>query len=245
VKFCFIVIVDFASLSWHREVGILSRSITYLEFTMKIALIGATGFVGSGLLAEALSRGHHVTALVSRPERLAPAAGLTAVAADVLDTGKLAGQLAGHDAVISAFSGHAQQDVRGYYGRGIESIIAAVKQAGVPRLLVVGGAGSLEVAPGVQVVDKPDFPEQWKASALGARDTLERLRKEEVLDWTLLSPAAVIAPGERTGRFRIGGDQLLTDAQGESHISVPDYAVAMLDELEHPAHTRRRFSVAY
>jgi uncharacterized protein len=239
------VIADFAILSRHREVGILARSTTYLEFNMKIALIGATGFIGSGLLAEALSRGHTVTALVGRPERLAPANGLTAVGADVLDTEKLARQLAGHDAVISAFSGHAQQDVRGYYGRGIESIIAAVKQAKVPRLLMVGGAGSLEVAPGVQVVDTPGFPEQWKASALGARDTLERLRGEAALDWTLLSPAAVIEPGERTGKFRIGGDQLLTDAQGNSRISVQDYAVAMLDELEHPAHTGKRFSVAY
>lgn len=212
---------------------------------MHIALIGATGFIGSGLLAEALARGHRVTALVNHPEKLAPHAGLTAVAVDVLDTAGLAAQLAGHDAVISAFSGHAQQDVRAYYGRGIDSIIAATRQAGVARLLVVGGAGSLEVAPGVQVVDSPDFPAQWKASALGARDTLEKLRKEGILDWTLLSPAAVIAPGERTGKFRLGADQLLTDAQGESRISVQDYAVAMIDELERPAHSRKRFSIAY
>jgi putative NADH-flavin reductase len=212
---------------------------------MNIALIGATGFIGSGLLAEVLSRGHRVTALVSRPEKLARREGLTVIGTDVLDTQRLTDQLGGHDAVISAFSGHAQQDVRGYYGRGIESIIAATKQSRVPRLLVVGGAGSLEVAPGVQVVDTPKFPEQWKASALGARDTLERLRKEQKLDWTLLSPAALIEPGERTGKFRIGGDQLLTDAQGNSRISVQDYAVAMIDELEHPAHSRERFSVAY
>ncbi len=212
---------------------------------MKIALIGATGFVGSGLLAEALSRGHQVTALVSRPERLAPQAGLTVLGTDVLDQQKLASQLAGHDAVISAFSGHAQQDVREYYGRGVDSILAATKQAGVPRLLMVGGAGSLEVAPGVQAVDTPQFPAQWKGSALGARDTLEKLRKEPELEWTFLSPAALIEPGERTGRFRLGGDQLLTDDQGRSRISVQDYAVAMLDELEHPAHSRRRFTVAY
>ena len=212
---------------------------------MNIALIGASGFIGSGLLAEALERGHRVTALVAHPEKLAPREGLTVAGTDVLDTARLARQLAGFDAVISAFSGHAQEDVRGYYGRGIESIVQAVRQAGVPRLLVVGGAGSLEVAPGVQLVDTPDFPEQWKGSALGARDTLERLRRETALDWTLLSPAAVIAPGERTGRYRIGGDQLLVDAQGNSRISVEDYAVAMLDELERPAHSRRRFSVAY
>lgn len=212
---------------------------------MKIALIGATGFIGSGLLAEALTRGHHVTALVSRPERLAPREGLTVIGTDIMDTQRLTERLAGHDAAISAFSGHAQQDVRSYYGRGIASIIAATKQARVPRLLVVGGAGSLEVAPGVQAVDTPEFPEQWKASALGARDTLERFRKEHELDWTFLSPAALIEPGARTGKFRIGGDQLLVDAQGNSRISVQDYAVAMIDELEHPAHSRKRFSVAY
>lgn len=212
---------------------------------MKIALIGATGFIGNGLLAEALSRGHQVTALVSRPERLAPQPGLTVVGTDVMDQHTLASQLAGHEAVISAFSGHAQQDVREYYGRGVDAIIGATRQAGVPRLLAVGGAGSLEVAPGVQAVDTPQFPEQWKASALGARDTLEKLRKEQELDWTFLSPAALIEPGQRTGKFRIGGDQLLKDAQGESRISVQDYAVAMLDELEQPSHTRQRFSVAY
>lgn len=212
---------------------------------MNIALIGATGFIGSGLLAEALSRGHRVTALVAHPEKLEAHEGLTAVGTDVLDEARLAAQLAGHDAVISAFSGHAQEDVRGYYGRGIASIIGATRRAGVPRLLVVGGAGSLEVAPGVQLVDTPEFPAQWKATALGARDTLDRLRNESSLDWSLLSPAAMIAPGERTGQFRIGGDQLLTDADGQSRISVQDYAVAMLDELEQPAHSRRRFSVAY
>lgn len=212
---------------------------------MKIALIGATGFIGSGLLAEALSRGHSVTALVSRPERLAPQAGLTAEGVDVLDQQQLAAKLEGYDAVVSAFSGHAQEDVRGYYGRGADAIIGATKQARVPRLLMVGGAGSLEVAPGVQAVDTPQFPEQYKASALGARDTLEKLRKEPELDWTFLSPAAMIQPGERTGKFRLGGDQMLSDAEGNSRISVADYAFAMIDELEQPAHSRKRFTVAY
>jgi hypothetical protein len=212
---------------------------------MKIALIGASGFIGSGLLDEALARGHRVTALVAHPDKLPARDGLSAIGTDVLDTERLAAQLAGHNAVISAFSGHAQQDVRGYYGRGIESILAAVKRAGVPRLLVVGGAGSLEVAPGVQLVDTADFPAQWKESALGARDTLERLRREPELDWTLLSPAALIAPGERSGSFRLGGDQLLVDGEGNSRISLQDYALAMVDELEHPAHSRRRFTLAY
>jgi putative NADH-flavin reductase len=212
---------------------------------MKIALIGASGYVGSQLLNEALSRGHEVTAIVQHPEKLPAHANLHGLAVNVLDQAALTTALKGHAAVISAFSGHAESDVRGYYGRGIESIIAAVKAAAVPRLLVVGGAGSLEVAPGVQLVDTPEFPAQWKATAEGARDTLNRLRAEPVLDWSLLSPAAMLQPGERTGKFRLGGDQLLVDAQGESRISVQDYAVAMLDELEQPRHSRQRFTVAY
>ncbi|HRP95640.1 MAG TPA: NAD(P)-dependent oxidoreductase [Rhodocyclaceae bacterium] len=212
---------------------------------MKIALIGASGFIGSGLRKEALARGHAVTAVVSNPAKLEAADGLTVVKADVLDTAALAQALAGHDIVISAFSGHAQGDVRGYYVKGIRSIIAAVKEAKVPRLLVVGGAGSLEVAPGKQLVDSPDFPVQWKASAEGARDALHLLRAETGLDWTMLSPSAHIEPGERTGTFRLGTDQLLVDADGNSRISVADYAVAMLDEAAAPRHPRSRFTVGY
>jgi putative NADH-flavin reductase len=212
---------------------------------MNIVLIGASGFIGSSLLQEALARGHQVTALVSRPEKLTAHPQLNAVKVDVQDTAALTKQLQGYDAVISAFSGHAQSDQYDYYVKGIRSIIAASKEARVPRLLVVGGAGSLEVAPGVQVVDSPDFPEQWKASALGAREALNLLRQEQQLDWTMLSPAALIQPGERTGQFRLGTDQLLVDAAGNSQISVEDYAVAMLDELERHAHSRRRFTLAY
>jgi putative NADH-flavin reductase len=212
---------------------------------MNIVLIGASGFIGSNLLKEALARGHQVTALVSRPEKLAAHPQLNAVKVDVQDTAALTKQLQGYDAVISAFSGHAQSDQYDYYVKGIRSIIAASKEARVLRLLVVGGAGSLEVAPGVQVVDSPDFPEQWKASALGAREALNLLRQEQQLDWTMLSPAALIQPGERTGQFRLGTDQLLVDAAGNSQISVEDYAVAMLDELERHAHSRRRFTLAY
>lgn len=212
---------------------------------MKIALIGATGFIGSALLKEALARDHQLSALVGHPEKLRATPGLTPVAADALDTTRLAAQLKGHDAVISAFSGHAQGDTYGYYMRGMRSIIDATRASGVPRLLVVGGAGSLEVAPGVQVIDTPQFPAEWKASAEGARDALALLRQEQQLDWTMLSPAAVIAPGERTGKFRLGTDSLLVDASGDSRISVEDYAIAMMDELEKPAHTRRRFTVAY
>lgn len=212
---------------------------------MKIALIGATGFIGSAILKEALARGHQVTALAGHPEKLAAAANLTALGADVLDSARLAGQLKGHDAVISAFSGHAQSDVYEYYMQGIRSIIDATRRAGVARFLVVGGAGSLEAAPGLLVIDTPEFPAQWKGTAQGALDALNLLKRESALDWTMLSPSALIAPGERTGKFRLGTDQLLVNEQGESRISVEDYAVAMIDELEKPAHLRRRFTVGY
>ena len=212
---------------------------------MQIALIGASGFIGGALQKEALARGHQVRALVTRPERVAAQPGLVVTKTDVQDTPALAQSLRGADAVISAFSGHAQGDVYGYYVLGMRSIIAAVEEAGIARLLVVGGAGSLEVAPGVQLVDTPEFPAQWKGTALGAREALNLLRAQAKLEWTLLSPAAMIAPGERTGKFRLGGDALLIDATGKSAISVEDYAMAMLDELETPRHSRQRFSVAY
>ncbi|MBX3606546.1 MAG: NAD(P)-dependent oxidoreductase [Piscinibacter sp.] len=212
---------------------------------MNIALIGASGFIGSALLNEALQRGHQVTALVINPARLEDRPGLSVERIDVNDTAALAALLRGRDAVLSAFSGHAQSDVRGYYVAGMRSIVAAAKQAAVPRLLVVGGAASLEVAPGRILLDTPEFPAQWHGTAAGARDALLMLRDEPTLDWTMLSPSAHLEPGPRTGRFRLGGDQLLVDADGKSHISVADYAVAMLDELERPAHSRRRFTVGY
>lgn len=212
---------------------------------MNIVLIGATGFIGTALLNEALNRGHAVTALATRPEKLEVRERLTACKADVMDVSALTAQLAGADAVLSAFSGHAQGDVQAYYLAGVRNIIAAVKEARAPRLLVVGGAGSLEVAPGVQLLDTPGFPEAYRASAEGARQALNLLRGEASLDWTMFSPAAMISPGQRSGVFRLGGDQLLADAAGNSAISVEDYAVAMIDELEQPAHSRQRFTLAY
>lgn len=212
---------------------------------MKVALIGASGFIGSALRREALARGHDVTALVTRPERIEAAPHLVVAKVDVFDEPALARQLAGHDAVFSAFSGHAQDDVRGYYVKGMQAILRAVRDARVTRLLVVGGAGSLFVAEGVQLLDTPQFPAAYRPTAEGARDALQLLRASDGLDWTMLSPAAVIAPGERTTRYRIGDDTLLVDAQGNSRISVEDYAHAMLDELERPAHVKQRFTVGY
>jgi uncharacterized protein len=212
---------------------------------MNIALIGASGFIGSALRKEALARGHSVTALVSQPGKLPAEPRLKAVEVNVHDTPALAAALEGHDAVLSAFSGHAQSDVLSYYLKGIRSVMAATRKAGIRRLLVVGGAGSLEVAPGQQLLDTPQFPEMYKPTAEGARQALLLLREERELDWTMLSPSAIIAPGARTGKFRLGGNQLLADPQGASKISVEDYAMAFIDELEKPAHSRKRFTVGY
>jgi uncharacterized protein len=212
---------------------------------MKIALIGASGFIGSALLTEALSRGHHVTALVTRPERVALQENLTTVKSDVLNTDLLSEQLRGFEAVISAFSGHAQENVYDYYLKGFHSILAATRHASVPRLLLVGGAATLEVAPGKLLLEAPGFPAEYRATAEGAKTALETLRGQTAQAWTFLSPAAEIFPGERTGSFRLGGDTLLTDSEGNSRISVQDYAVAMIDELENPRHTNQRFCVAY
>lgn len=202
----------------------------------KLALIGASGNVGSKILAEALSRGHQVTGIVRNPEKLPQHPNLTAVRGDVYDAEGLAKLLAGHDAVISSVH---------YTASDPALLLQAVKASGVKRYLVVGGAGSLEVAPGVALVDTPEFPALYKEEASKGRDYLNLLRGETGLDWTFLSPSAVIAPGERTGKFRLGGDQLLVGADGQSRISQEDYAVALIDELEKPAHSRQRFTVGY
>lgn len=212
---------------------------------MKIALIGASGFIGSALLTEALSRGHHVMALVTRPERVASQENLTIVKSDVLNTEALAEQLRGAEAVISAFSGHAQEDVYDYYIKGFNSILTATQRAAVPRLLLVGGAATLEVAPGQLLLEAPGFPPEYRATAEGAKTALETLRGQTAQAWTFLSPAAEIFPGERTGSFRLGGDTLMSDSEGKSRISVQDYAIAMIDELGTPHHTNQRFCVAY
>jgi uncharacterized protein len=214
---------------------------------VKIALIGATGYVGSQLLNEALNRQHEVTAIVRRTERLPVHPSLNAEKCDIMDTAALAGLLAGHDAVIAAYNPDRTMpgDVFERMVAGARSIIDATKAAGVRRLLVVGGAGSLEVAPGQQVIDQPGFPEEWKPGAGGTRQFLYLLKEEPDLDWTFLSPAAMLEPGERTGTFRLGGDQMLVDAVGRCRISTQDYAVAMIDELEDPKHTQKRFCVAY
>jgi hypothetical protein len=213
---------------------------------MKIALIGASGFVGSAILKEALARGHQITAVVRNAGKITQQPGLKAMSADIFDETSLAKILTGQEAVISAFNpGWADADIYNNTLKGTHSILNAVKKAGVKRLLIVGGAGSLEIKPGLQLVDTPDFPAQCKQGALGAREALNVIRQETELDWSFISPAAFLKPGQRTGKFRLGGDQLVTDAKGESHISVEDMAVAIVDEIEHPQHLRKRFTLAY
>lgn len=213
---------------------------------MKVALIGATGFVGSALLDEALDRGHEVTAVVRHPEKLEPRERLVASGIDVNDTDRLAASIHGLDALISAFNpGWKNPRLYDDQVRGTASIIATVKKAGLTRVLWVGGAGGLETASGTRVVDDPAFPDWVRPGSLATIDALEQLRREPVLDWTFLSPALEMRPGTRTGKFRLGGDRPVVDASGQSRISVEDFAVAMIDELEERAHSRQRFTVGY
>jgi len=213
---------------------------------MNVALIGATGFVGSAIVKEALDRGHEVTAIVRHPEKLTSHPKLRAQKGDVSNENEVARLVAGQDAVISAFNpGWTNPDIYDLQVKGTKAIIAGVKKAGIKRLLFVGGAGSLEVKPGVQSVDLPEFPKDWKQGALATREALNLLRKETNLEWSFLAPSADLSPGQRTGKFRLGKDQLLTDANGKSHISTQDYAMAMIDEVEQPMHIRQRFTVGY
>ncbi|MBV9774829.1 MAG: NAD(P)-dependent oxidoreductase [Gemmatimonadetes bacterium] len=215
---------------------------------MKIVLFGATGNVGQRVVHEALERGHEVVAVVRDPSRSeAPDPRVRLVQGDATDAASVASVARGADAVVSAISprpgttGTAPSLVDAAH-----ALIAGVRQAGVKRLVVVGGAGSLEVAPGVMLLDAPGFPEAYKAEAVAGRDSLAVYRAEaDGLDWTFLSPAAEIHPGERTGRYRTTIDQFLTNEQGHSTITFEDYAVALVDELERPQHVGRRFGVAY
>jgi uncharacterized protein len=202
---------------------------------MKIALIGATGNAGSRILAELSRRGHAVTAIARNPQKVPALPGVTPAKADADDAAGLAAVIKGHDAAISSVHFTASDP---------HKLITAVREAGVPRYLVVGGAGSLEVAPGVKLIDTPEFPAIYKAEATAGSVFLDLLRRQSDLDWTYLSPSAVFAPGERSGKFRLGRDQLLTNDKG-SHISFEDYAIALADEIEKPVHSRQRFTVGY
>lgn len=201
---------------------------------MKIALIGATGNVGQRVVQEATDRGHEVTAIARDPSKLPPQAGVKLVQADLNDDGQLQGAIAGADVVVLS--------VR-FQDLDYRKLFTALRSA--PRVLVVGGAASLEVAPGEALIDTPGFPDFIKVEAEPARQALNWLKGEQELNWTFLSPSVFFGPGERTGKFRLGLENLLTAEDGKSHISYEDYAVALLDEIETPKHIRQRFTVGY
>ncbi len=212
---------------------------------MKIALIGASGFVGSALLKEAASRGHAVTAIARNPGKIAAERSVTAIKADVADSAALAALLKGHDVAVSAFNGGwGDPDIYAKHSAGSKAIATAAKAAGV-RLIEIGGAGSLRAPDGSQLVDSPDFPAAYKDGARAARDALKELQRGDWTGWTFVSPPITLAPGQRTGKYRLGLDNPVFDAKGESHISVEDFAVAILDEAETPKHQGKRFTVGY
>ena len=202
---------------------------------MKVALIGASGQAGSRILAELAARGHSVTAIARNPDKIAELPGVTRHAGNVHDADGLAALLKGHDAAISA--------VR--FATSEHSILTEeVKKSGLARYLVVGGAGSLETETGQLVLESPGFPPGALPEARKGLAFLNALSSEHDLNWTFLSPSMQFLAGERTGKYRLGGDRLLVDAQGGSKVSFEDYAVALVDELERPAHPRRCFTVA-
>lgn len=214
----------------------------------KIVIIGATGYVGSAILKEALGRGHQVKAIVRDPSKLTLIhPHLKVVGGSVTDTDFLSRELAKSDAVISAFNpGWSNPNIYEETLEGYGSILCAVRNSGVHRFLIVGGAGSLLVAPGRQLMDEPDVPKKLLPGIRGmAKVYTDLLLPEKSVDWVFLSPAANMAPGERTGKFRLGKDELIVDESGDSNISVEDFAVAMIDELEQEKHHQERFTLGY
>jgi putative NADH-flavin reductase len=203
---------------------------------MKIAVAGASGRAGSRVTTELARRGHTLTAIARNPEKIAVQPNVTPTKGDVLDQAGLAALWAGHDVAISSVH---------FLASDAAKLIGAAKASKVGRYLVVGGAGSLEVAPGVRLVTVPDFPAEYRAEAEQGGAFLDLLGAEKELNWTFLSPSALFVDGERTGKFRLGTDQLLTAADGKSWISFEDFAVALADEIERPAYIRRRFTVGY
>ena len=203
---------------------------------LTVALIGISGRVGSRIADELLARGHRVNGIARDLKSVAERPGLALFRADATQAGALMPLIPGHDAVILAVR---FADTDG------PALIAALKAGAITRLLAVGGAGSLEVAPGRRVLDAPDFPATFAPEARAAAAFLDELRHEPRLDWTMLSPSAELVPGERTGAFRLGGDQLLVDRHGRSWITMEDFAAALVDELERPRHHRARFTVGY
>jgi putative NADH-flavin reductase len=213
---------------------------------MKVLLFGAGGHIGQAIAAELLGRGHTVTGVTRSGKSDLAAQGLSTVAGDATDPAEVAALAPGHDAIVTAVGpSHSGSDDPKLVVRAAEGLVDGARRSGIRRLVVVGGAGSLEAAPGVLVLDTPDFPEAWKPVAAAHRDALEFYRGVDDLDWTFISPAAIIGPGDRTGSFRVGGDQLLVDSDGNSRISYDDYAIGLVDELERGIAIRRRITLGY
>jgi putative NADH-flavin reductase len=213
-----------------------------------VVLIGATGFVGSAVLNELISRGHQVTAVVRNIEKVAKNDLVTAVKADVDDVDTITRLAKGKDAIISAYNpGWTNPDIAHLISTNYPKIVEAGKKSGVKRLLIVGGAGTLFCAPGLRVVDSGAIPAEIMDGVRPLGDFyLNVLTAEKDIDWLFFSPAGAFdEKGTRTGKFRLGKDDLIVDAEGNSHISVQDYAVAMVDELEKPALHQERFTVGY
>ncbi|TFY96014.1 NAD(P)-dependent oxidoreductase [Pseudomonas nabeulensis] len=202
----------------------------------KIAIIGATGRAGSQLLEEALRRGHSVVAIARNPESIDAKAGVTVKQADALNADELQQAVSGSDVVISAAH---------FATVPAEAVIGPVKKAGVKRLLVVGGAGSLLLPSGERVIDSAGFPEEYREEATAGSVFLDKLRQEKELNWSFLSPSAEFVEDVRTEDFRLGQDHLLISSKGRSWISFADYAIALIDEVESPKHSRQRFTVGY
>jgi putative NADH-flavin reductase len=203
---------------------------------MKVALIGASGNLGSRVMDELLERGHQVTAIVRDPEKLAGRTGITVRMADAAQPDQVTPFLVGHDAIITAIP---------FLGFRMEDFLEAVRRSGVKRLLVSGTAATLEIEPGVQYIEGRMVSEHAKPEHLDAREAFKVLRKQDELEWTYLAPAALLTPGKRTGEFRLGANQLIKDRLGESRISMEDLAIVLVNELEQAQHIRQRFTAAY
>lgn len=213
-----------------------------------VVLIGASGFVGTAILNELLTRGHKVTAIVRNPQKInIKSSNLAVIKADVSDTSTLINTCKDKDAVISAYNpGWTNPNIYEETLRNYPLILDAVKQSGVKRLLCVGGAGTLFCAPGLRVVDSGVIPNNIMGGVRSLGEFyLNTLIPEREIDWIFFSPAGTLEPGKRTGVFRLGKDNLIVDKNGNSHISVEDYAVAMVDELENPKHHYERFTIGY
>jgi putative NADH-flavin reductase len=209
---------------------------------MRVVLYGASGMIGSRILKELTNRGHAVTAVSRVPEKIILREDAMAVKADVTNPSGVAATAKWAEAAVSAYAPPKNEPEK--VVDAARALLIGLRRAKVKRLIVVGGAGSLEVAHGTQLVDMPDFPAAWKAIAQAHRDVLPVLKQSD-LEWSYLSPAAIIYPGERTGKFRLGTTKLVMDANGESRISAEDYAVALVDELERPAHVKQQFTLGY